>query len=327
MPDAEQRRKADFEYDVCLSFAGEDRVYVREVADRLVSKGIRVFYDEYEELNLWGKDLFQHLDYIYQESARFCVVFISSSYERKLWTNHEIKSAQARAFSSRGEFLLPARFDETEIPGIRRTTGYLDLRNRQPSECADLIVQKLEPYKLFEFQDRRRFFPPDPDLLYKSLGAKTKKSKRHARLAAYDFFRALDRLTDAERRVVLQVFVSSCPHDFPRNVHIDMDLLRRIVGYSSARIKQLLSNINSLGFYVSYRSADGIEKSDGRYVYIFWVCRREELIGEGVSYSNAVALSVVNLLTLHYCEDHALFALMNRNFSALSSVTAVEDVH
>ena len=34
------------EYDVCLSFAGDDRVYVSKVASELKKNGVRVFYDE-----------------------------------------------------------------------------------------------------------------------------------------------------------------------------------------------------------------------------------------------------------------------------------------
>jgi hypothetical protein len=43
-----KRKTTTFEYDVCLSFAGEDRSYVRHVANVLKSRGIRVFYDELE---------------------------------------------------------------------------------------------------------------------------------------------------------------------------------------------------------------------------------------------------------------------------------------
>jgi hypothetical protein len=42
-------RKDDYPYDVCLSFAGEDRAYVAKVAQRLKALGIRVFYDAFEE--------------------------------------------------------------------------------------------------------------------------------------------------------------------------------------------------------------------------------------------------------------------------------------
>lgn len=66
-----------YEYDVALSFAGEDRAYVREIAKRLQAKNLKVFFDEFEEANLFGKDLYQYLHYIYKECALYCVVFVS----------------------------------------------------------------------------------------------------------------------------------------------------------------------------------------------------------------------------------------------------------
>jgi hypothetical protein len=46
----------NYEYDVALSFAGEQRDYVREVAKVLAEEyGLKVFFDEFEEDKLWGK--------------------------------------------------------------------------------------------------------------------------------------------------------------------------------------------------------------------------------------------------------------------------------
>lgn len=131
------------DYDVALSFAGEDRGYVDRVARALQRAGVKVFYDIYEDVSLWGRDLYQHLDDVYQNKAKFAVVFISDSYKKKLWTNHELKSAQARAFSENEEYILPVRFDDTEIPGIRKTVGYISLQNLKPSDLAKKIVKKL----------------------------------------------------------------------------------------------------------------------------------------------------------------------------------------
>jgi|RhiMetdeSRZDD1v2_1073273.scaffolds.fasta_scaffold77449_3 hypothetical protein len=136
-------RALDFEYDVCLSFAGENRSYVTRVAMYLKAKGVRVFYDLDEPTKLWGKDLYAHLDDIYRNKARFCVMFISEAYGRKLWTNHERQSAQARAFRSNQEYILPARFDDTAIPGIRDTVIYIDLKNYTPMAFAKLILAKV----------------------------------------------------------------------------------------------------------------------------------------------------------------------------------------
>src|ERR1041385_3730458 len=40
-------------YDIVLSFAGEDRPYVSEVADFLRDHGVEVFYDDFEQAGLW----------------------------------------------------------------------------------------------------------------------------------------------------------------------------------------------------------------------------------------------------------------------------------
>lgn len=130
-------------YDVALSFAGEDRAYVDKVARLLRDQNIKVFYDHFEETSLWGKDLYAHLTDVYQKHAKFTVIFISAFYVKKLWTNHERKAAQARAFSEVQEYILPVRFDDTEIPGILQTTGYLSLKDRTPEQLATAIIQKL----------------------------------------------------------------------------------------------------------------------------------------------------------------------------------------
>ncbi|MCL4535525.1 MAG: TIR domain-containing protein [Bacteroidetes bacterium] len=137
-----------FQYDVALSFAGEDREYVETVASILTRQGIRLFYDHYEQATLWGKDLYAHLQNVYQKQSHFTVMFVSEHYARKVWTNHERRSAQARAFSESQEYILPARFDDTEIPGLLPTIGYIDLRETSPDELANLIIEKLGLGKL-----------------------------------------------------------------------------------------------------------------------------------------------------------------------------------
>src|SRR2546425_8120516 len=79
---------ASFEYDVAFSYAGEDRCYVRTVAQRLNAQGIRVFYDEFETTNIWGAELPEVFLDIFQKKARFAVAFISANYVSKPWPVH-----------------------------------------------------------------------------------------------------------------------------------------------------------------------------------------------------------------------------------------------
>ncbi len=130
-------------YEVVLSFAGEDREYVEEVARYLKNNDVKVFYDKYEEITLWGKDLAEHLDKVYRGSARYCVMFISKHYATKIWTSHERRSALAKAIEEKEEYILPVRFDDTKIPGIRPTIGYVDLSEKTPEQLGKMILQKL----------------------------------------------------------------------------------------------------------------------------------------------------------------------------------------
>jgi hypothetical protein len=111
-------------YDVVLSFAGENREYVKGVAAVLRECHVRVFYDGYEQVNVWGKNLAEHLDIIYRQSGKYCVIFISKYYAEKPWTNHERKMAIDRALNERREYILPARFDDTQLPGISTSIAY-----------------------------------------------------------------------------------------------------------------------------------------------------------------------------------------------------------
>lgn len=134
-----------FEYDVALSFAGEDRSYVEGIAEALRTRGIRVFYDRFERADLWGKDLYGHLDEIYRKKARFCLMFLSKSYVAKIWTSHERRSAQARALSESREYILPVRLDNTEIEGLPPTIGYIDAAEVDATELAQIVAMKLLP--------------------------------------------------------------------------------------------------------------------------------------------------------------------------------------
>jgi hypothetical protein len=72
------------------------------------------------------------------------VVFLSRQYAEKLWTKHELKSMQACAFQESREYILPARFDETEIPGLLPTIAYIDLTKYTPKNFATLIAAKVK---------------------------------------------------------------------------------------------------------------------------------------------------------------------------------------
>jgi hypothetical protein len=146
----EEWHETRFDYDLAISFAGEDRPHAERIARALKEAGVRVFYDQYEQADLIGKDLYVHLYEIYAKRSRYCVLLSSEQYLNKMWTIHERRAAQERALQERGaEYILPIRLDNAEIPGIPNTIGYLSYASG-PEAVADTLVRKLwltEPVK------------------------------------------------------------------------------------------------------------------------------------------------------------------------------------
>jgi hypothetical protein len=134
---------AEWRWDVALSFAGAQRDYVDQVTQALKARGVRCFYDADEEIDLWGKYLAEELPAIYGEQAAAVVIFVSAEYAARDWTRHERRAALGRAVRERREYVLPARFDDTPLPGLLPDLSYVDLRGRTPQQFAGMIAAKL----------------------------------------------------------------------------------------------------------------------------------------------------------------------------------------
>jgi GTPase SAR1 family protein len=132
------------EFDVALSFAGEQRKYVKEVATILASKGIKVFYDEFYESHLWGKNLAEYLKEVYYSRSNYCIMFISKEYLSKMWPAHERKCATARDIEKFGEYILPVVFNEVQVPGMDPAKKYLSANKYTPREIAEMFIEKYE---------------------------------------------------------------------------------------------------------------------------------------------------------------------------------------
>jgi hypothetical protein len=309
------RKKGQFDYDVCLSFAGEDRDYVHETAEVLRNKGIRVFYDEYEEVELWGKDLYAHLHEVYSKFARYCVIFISKHYANKLWTNHERRAAQARAFQESNEYILPARFDDTPVPGLPETIAYVGLQDRSAKDFAELIAEKLGG------RQRKEFLPPIPDRLFEAMDAETPEEKEMLEIGASSFFESLKRMTEEERHVVFNIFLNGCPAELPENIHINIDLLRRFTGMPPTRIKKIMAQIASLGFDSKMRED---RETKGRLGKKEMLVVRFSILStayDGDDIGTEIANQMIQLTSEAYCEEHGLETLQRLDFHQLASST------
>jgi thioredoxin-like negative regulator of GroEL len=133
-------------WDVALSFAGTERAYVGQVAAALKARGVRCFYDEDEQVRLWGTYLAEELPRIYAQESAAVVVFVSAGYAGRDWTRLERRAAFSRAVAEAGVFVLPARFDDSELPGLQPDVVTVDLRRYAPAQFADLVAAKLADF-------------------------------------------------------------------------------------------------------------------------------------------------------------------------------------
>ena len=144
-------------YEVALSFAGEQRLYVEEVARTLQSRGVSVFFDKFETVQLWGKHLAEELQSVYEGRASLAVMFISADYVEKMWPRHARIAILSRAVEERGVYVLPVRFDDSEVPGLSGDLDYLRAENYSPAELAAMIAEKLS---IVPFQGKASDVPP-----------------------------------------------------------------------------------------------------------------------------------------------------------------------
>ena len=322
-------QQKSLEYDVGLSFAGEQRDYVETVASELKARGIRVFFDDDEKARLWGKDLYDYLSAVYQTMCNFCVIFCSKEYAAKVWPNRERQSAQARALSENREYILPARFDDTPIPGLLDTVAYVDLREVSIADLVDLIEQKIGT------EPRHDYLPPTMDRLYSRLGIKDATcSHDEVESHVWSFFEALRRMDADERLAVLSVIRYGCPADLPDNIHINTDLLRRNTGKSVASLEQILGGVRSLGFYCSvYQSEehhdDDVMATTLGESYFFrlkWFNLSKESTEEEFT-AMEVASEMVAAATEGFCHYCGAEFLDRLDFSQLANATASSESH
>jgi hypothetical protein len=243
----------EYRYDVAISFARDQRDYAREVQHELFIKGIRCFFDEIQQVQLWGQDLVERFDEVFRKDAQFCVACVSSEWVERVWPAHERRSALARAIQEPG-YILPVRFDDSEVPGLSPTIAYLDGNEIDPENLANMIAVKLAS------RHRPNYLPPLPNRLFASLeipaGDEEEEEKVLSRAVA--FLSDLEELTEDERKLVITVLRFGCPCTLPENAHILLDRLRRVTGWDDDRVQELLGSLRKVpGFAASLERGNG----------------------------------------------------------------------
>lgn len=136
----------DIHFRVALSFPGERRSYVKEVADALwVALGQHgVFYDNYYQPELARPNLDVLLQRIYHDNSDLIVVFLCENYAQKEWCGLEWRAIRDLIKQKSADKLMMVRFDAATIPGVFGIDGYLDISAVAPTQLVESILRRLE---------------------------------------------------------------------------------------------------------------------------------------------------------------------------------------
>ena len=130
-------------FDVSLSFPGEKREFVAQVAADLRHQSLKVFYDQYFEAQLAQPNLDTLLQRIYHDNSNLVAVFICNDYERKEWCGLEWRAIRDLIKKKQERNVILFRFDDAEVSGLFGIDGYFDLQGRMPEDAVKAILQRI----------------------------------------------------------------------------------------------------------------------------------------------------------------------------------------
>ena len=135
-------------FDVALSFPGEHRDYVEQVAGHLAAilGQERVLYDQYHDAEFARTDLDVYLPNLYRTQSELIVLFLCPQYAAKRWCGLEcrfIRQLIGTPEAKRIMFLSFGRTGDYSEFGILSGDGYIDILPLKPQTVAEKILKRL----------------------------------------------------------------------------------------------------------------------------------------------------------------------------------------
>lgn len=129
-----------YEFDVAISFAGENRELAKRFADKIEIFDVSVFYDELYESNLLGKALTKQFTRIFNDQSRFVLCLLDSNHKEKIWPTFERETFRPRLSE---EAIIPVYLDDTVFLGIPADIYGFDMKKSKTEDDIDNAVVKL----------------------------------------------------------------------------------------------------------------------------------------------------------------------------------------
>ncbi|TCK28548.1 hypothetical protein EV667_2555 [Ancylobacter aquaticus] len=106
---------SEYEFEIALSFAGENRELASHIAVQLEALDVPVFYDEMFETNFLGRAWHSIFTEIFTNRSRYVVCILDEHHQRKIWPTFERENFAPRVAD---ETVIPIFLDDTKFVGI-----------------------------------------------------------------------------------------------------------------------------------------------------------------------------------------------------------------
>lgn len=131
-----------FTYDVFISHNSEDKPVVRELARRLKTDGLRIWFDEWEIKpgDMIALKIEQGL-----KQSRILILVMSANAFASDWVTLERQTALFRDPTNANRRFIPLRIDNAEIKDTLKQFAYIDWRQRSSEQYAKLLAACRQP--------------------------------------------------------------------------------------------------------------------------------------------------------------------------------------
>ncbi|MGE8565260.1 MULTISPECIES: toll/interleukin-1 receptor domain-containing protein [Achromobacter] len=132
-------------FDVALSFPGEVRPVVEQIAqelERLIGPN-SYFYDNNYVSQLARPSLDTLLQDIYRNRSKLIVVFIGRHYQLKDWCGIEFRAIKEIIMERDHKKIMFVKMDDGSVDGVFKTDGYVDGQRFSPQEIARFVEERV----------------------------------------------------------------------------------------------------------------------------------------------------------------------------------------
>jgi hypothetical protein len=141
-------REENYEFDIAISFAGENRALAKHIAEQLLSLDVQVFYDENFESNYLGKAWSKEFTRIFGSASRYVLCLLDANHQQKIWPTFEREVFIPRIQKAE---VIPVYLDDTPVVGVSKDVVGIIFRDmssgwqeRADSEIVYKVIDKLD---------------------------------------------------------------------------------------------------------------------------------------------------------------------------------------